>query len=249
MSSEANAMTFGASAACYAAARPRYPAALFDWIAALAPARSLAWDAGCGSGQATRDLATRFDAVIASDASAEQISLAPHIAGVEWRVAPVEAIELRDGAVDAAIAASALHWFDLDRFYPTLLAALAPAGVFVAFAYGKSVLPADIQIPVLNAYVDLQPYWSDGNRALWRGYRDLSFPLEEVDAPPFVIELSWTVTQWLEYSFTWSAYQRYVKETGRDPRDQISRQIERLWGSETVPVSMPLTVRAGRRPG
>lgn len=100
-----------------AAARPRYPAALFDWIAALAPARHLAWDAGCGNGQATGELALRFDHVIASDSSVEQIALAPCIRGVEWRVAPAESTPLPAGAVDVAIAASAFHWFDLARFF------------------------------------------------------------------------------------------------------------------------------------
>ena len=33
----------------YLRARPLYPAALFEWIAAEAPARDCAWDAGCGN--------------------------------------------------------------------------------------------------------------------------------------------------------------------------------------------------------
>jgi SAM-dependent methyltransferase len=249
MSNDLNAKTFGAGALLYAAARPRYPAALFDWIADVAPARRLAWDAGCGSGQATVDLALRFESVIGSDSSAEQIALAPRICGIEWHVTPAEAIVLPTGTVDAAIAASAFHWFDLARFYPTLLDALSTDGVFVAFGYGKSVLPPEIQRPMLDAYADLQPYWSDGNRALWRGYRGMPFPLEEIEPPPFSIELSWTLTQWLDYTCTWSAYQRYVKETGREPREQIAAQIAPLWGTSSLPVSMPLTVRAGRRPG
>ncbi len=248
MSNDPNATTFGASALRYASARPRYPAALFDWIADLAPARRLAWDAGCGSGQATVDLASRFDSVIANDLSAEQIALAPSIPRIEWRVAAAHEMLLPAGGIDAAIAASALHWFDLGRFYPRLLGSLSPAGLFVAFGYGRSVLPATIQKPVLDAYSDLQPYWSDGNRALWRGYRDLPFPLEEIESPPFSIELSWTFTQWLDYTCTWSAYQRYVKETGHDPREKIAEQIGTLWGPGALPVSMPLTIRAGRRP-
>lgn len=247
MSNDLNAATFGTSAFRYAEARPRYPAALFDWIANIAPAKRLAWDAGCGSGQATVDLVSRFDSVIASDSSADQIALAPRILGIEWQVAAAEETSLPSGAVDAAIAASAFHWFAFARFYPTLLEALSPAGVFVAFGYGSSVLPSEIQQPVLDAYADLKPYWSDGNRALWRGYRDLPFPLEEISAPPFSIELAWTLTQWLDYTCTWSAYQRYVRETGRDPREQIAQQIAPLWGAGEVPVSMPLTIRAGRR--
>ena len=42
MTNDLNATTFGASACSYAAARPRYPASLFDWIADLAPAKRLA---------------------------------------------------------------------------------------------------------------------------------------------------------------------------------------------------------------
>lgn len=119
--------------------------------------------------------------------------------------------------------------------------------MFVAFAYGKSVLPADIKKPVMDAYADLSAYWADGNRALWRGYGDFAFPLKEIESPPFSIELSWTVEQWLDYTCTWSAYQRYVQETGRDPRDRIYEQIAPLWGTGPMPVSMPLTIRAGRR--
>ena len=100
MSNDPNATTFGASALRYASARARYPAALFDWIADLAPARRLAWDAGCGSGQATVDLASRFDSVIANDLSAEQIALAPSIPRIEWRVAAAHEMLLPAGGID-----------------------------------------------------------------------------------------------------------------------------------------------------
>ena len=36
----------------YACARPHYPTALFAWLSAQCEHRSLAWDAGCGNGQA-----------------------------------------------------------------------------------------------------------------------------------------------------------------------------------------------------
>ena len=248
MSNDLNAATFGQSADCYAQARPRYPPALFDWIAAIAPARVLAWDAGCGNGQATIDLASRFERVIGTDSSEEQIRLAPATPGVEWQVASAETANVPAGAVNAAIAANAFHWFDLARFFPRLQAALSRGGVFVAFGYGSSVLPPGLQEHVSSAYAELKPYWADGNRALWRGYRDLPFPLEEIEAPPFAIELSWTVTQWLDYTATWSAYQRYKKETGRDPGPQIADRIAPHWGQGEQPVSMPLTVRAGRGP-
>lgn len=54
---------FSTVARQYAEARPTYPAALFDWLASLTPARDQVWDAGAGSGQASLALAERFQRV------------------------------------------------------------------------------------------------------------------------------------------------------------------------------------------
>ena len=61
---------FSAHAAIYRAARPDYPAALYDFLVEAAPSNERAWDAGCGNGQASVDLAARFREVVASDPSA-----------------------------------------------------------------------------------------------------------------------------------------------------------------------------------
>lgn len=65
---------FGAVAGSYADFRPRYPAALFAWLATQCAAHELAWDCGAGSGQASVALAAHFARVQATDASAEQIA-------------------------------------------------------------------------------------------------------------------------------------------------------------------------------
>ncbi|HXH62682.1 MAG TPA: class I SAM-dependent methyltransferase, partial [Gemmatimonadales bacterium] len=82
---------FSGVARGYAEFRPKYPDALFDYLAELPSAHRLAWDCACGNGQATVGVAARFDHVIGTDASAAQIgNAAPH-AKVEYRVAPAEA--------------------------------------------------------------------------------------------------------------------------------------------------------------
>ena len=68
---------FASLAANYASFRPRYPSSLFDYLAQSSPRRECAWDCACGSGHATLDLAARFAAVIATDASAAQVAAAP----------------------------------------------------------------------------------------------------------------------------------------------------------------------------
>ena len=60
---------FSSGANRYADFRPHYPAALFDYLATLAPQSSLVWDCACGNGQATADLAGRFDKIIATNPS------------------------------------------------------------------------------------------------------------------------------------------------------------------------------------
>lgn len=93
----------------YARFRPGSPPALFDWIAARAPARAAAWDVGTGSGQAAAGLAERFEQVFATDVSED---LAVHVGEVvaqfEHRLAGsksrplVEAHEVAEGLVGHA---------------------------------------------------------------------------------------------------------------------------------------------------
>jgi len=51
----------------YADFRPHYPAELFDYLTIITPKDSRVWDCACGNGQATLDLAGRFDRIIASN--------------------------------------------------------------------------------------------------------------------------------------------------------------------------------------
>jgi hypothetical protein len=70
---------FSGHADRYRAYRPTYPDALFAYLASLAPAHDLARDCATGNGQAARWLTPHFDAVVATDASQEQIARArPH---------------------------------------------------------------------------------------------------------------------------------------------------------------------------
>src|SRR2546423_4291925 len=87
---------FSAVSAAYAAFRPRYPDALFEFVAREAPDRDTAWDAGTGSGQAALGLAHYFAHVMATDASEAQIQHATAHERVSYRIAPAEASGLED---------------------------------------------------------------------------------------------------------------------------------------------------------
>ena len=145
----------------YADFRPHYPAALFDYFATLVPRNSLVWDCACGNGQATLDLAQRFDRVVATDASREQIASATPHPKVEFRVAPAEQSGLPDGSIGLITVAQALHWFDLERFYAEAKRVLSPGGALAVWAYGINVVEGDgVNQLVQDFYANIVgPYW------------------------------------------------------------------------------------------
>lgn len=232
----------------YASHRPSYPAALFDWLAAAAPARELAWDCATGSGQAAVDLARHFKRVIATDASAAQIAQAAPHTRIEYRVAPAEAPGLAARCVDLVVVAQALHWFDVDAFHAAARRVLVPRGVIAEWCYGlTSVDAGPIDALMLELYHGaLGPYWPPERAHIERGYRDLPFPFTPIEAPRFAMQVHWTLPQFAGYLRTWSATARYAAARGRDPVAKLERQLAPHWGSGARLVSWPLVMRVGR---
>ena len=223
---------FSAHASVYHAARPTYPDALFDWLATQAPARGLAWDGGCGNGQAAVALCEHFTRVIATDPSAMQIANAETRPNIDYRVEPAERSSLADACADLVTVAQALHWFDVNAFYAQVRRVLKPRGVFAAWTYGDCRVDAAVDALKDRLYVDLTgPYWPPERVHVESGYRDLPFPFTDVAAPSFVMHVQWTVEQFLGYLRSWSASQRYLKATGDDPVTLIERDLRTAWGN------------------
>jgi ubiquinone/menaquinone biosynthesis C-methylase UbiE len=177
---------FSSVANHYADFRPHYPSALFDYLATLVPRSSIVYCAA-GNGQATLDLAARFDQVVATDASKEQIASAPSNPKVEYRVAPAEQSGLPDNSVALVVVAQALHWFDFDRFYAEVKRVLIPDGVLAVWAYGINTVEGDeVNQLVQNFYANIVgPYWPPERKLVEEGYRTIPFPFIEMPPPAF----------------------------------------------------------------
>lgn len=244
-----NATSFGAQAAHYAAARPTYPDALFDWIADAAPGRGLVWDVGTGSGQAARALAGRFGRVRATDIDAAQIAAAAPHDRIDYVVAPEMTSGLPDSAADAVTVATALHWFDLPAFWGEVRRTARLGAVFAAWTYHR--IDADAELmgqlvePVL-AIVD--PYWSEGNRLSWRGYPadEIGFPFAQLDTPEFACSLRWTPTQTAEFLRSWSAHARARDDGKADVLAAVEADVMSALGDAPRRVRLPLAMIAGR---
>ncbi|MEY4581339.1 MAG: hypothetical protein RL701_6042, partial [Pseudomonadota bacterium] len=127
---------FSTQASIYAKSRPRYPATLFAELAALAPARTLAWDCGTGNGQAAAMLGELFEQVIATEPSAAQLAEAVPHPRVRYEQSPAErSPSIADASVDLVTAAQAAHWFDRPAFYQEVERVLRPGGVIALWTY------------------------------------------------------------------------------------------------------------------
>lgn len=95
-----------------------------------------ALDVGCGSGHSSLALAEIAGQVTAIDPSPSMLKHAPERRNIRYRLASAEQLDqldFADGAFDLVSAASALHWFDQDRFYPQCRRVLSAAGLLAVY--------------------------------------------------------------------------------------------------------------------
>jgi SAM-dependent methyltransferase len=240
---------FSRVARAYASYRPHYPDGLFAWLAGLPARRELAWDCAAGSGQASVGLAAHFARVVATDASAAQVSAAAPHPRIEYRVAPADASGLESGTVDLVTIAQALHWLDPGVFYAEASRVLAPGGAVAVWTYGvQQVGIRTIDRLLQEFYTDIVgPYWAPERKLVDTGYRTLSFPFDELSPPRFRMEVEWTLADLLGYVGTWSATEKFREVEGRDPVPTLGEAIAKHWGGTERGrrVTWPLSVRAG----
>lgn len=243
---------FSGHAGAYAAHRPRYPDGLWTWLASAAPGNERCWDVATGNGQAAAALARHFAEVIATDASAEQITHAAPREGVHYRVERAEATSLADSSVDAIVIAQALHWFDFEPFFAEARRVLRPRGVLLACCY--ELLNVDDNGPIdraIRAFYTgpIAPHWPPERRHIERAYADIPFPFEPLDPPRAEMTAHWDLEALLAYLATWSAVRRHHSHTGVDALLPLRKTLADLWPpGPPRPIRFPLTVRAQRAP-
>jgi len=240
---------FAFAARSYATYRPRYPDALFDWIASLTPTRERAWDCGTGSGQAAVALARHYEQVIATDPSVAQLASAEPAAGVSYLAMTAEQAGLASRSMDVVTVAQALHWFDLRTFFAETDRVLRPGGTLAVWSYGLISVDPVID-PLLGRFYweTLGSFWPSGRALVDNGYAGVSLPYPERTAPEFTMEATWSLSQFGGFLSTWSAVGRYRQAVGADPLPQFMSSVAAAWGAtDARRVRWPLMVRSGRK--
>jgi SAM-dependent methyltransferase len=126
------ATAFSSAATVYEAARPPFPQAAIDWLAAhlaIGP-ESRVLDLAAGTGRLTAPLAALTPHLVAVEPIAEMRGvLMRALPGVEVLDGVAEEIPLATGAVDAITVAQAFHWFDPEPAFSEMARVLRPGGM------------------------------------------------------------------------------------------------------------------------
>lgn len=240
---------FSRQSAAYSRYRPGYPPALIEFVASCAPSRGVAVDCATGNGQAAVALADHFDAVVAIDASGDQLARALRHPRVTYVRSTVERLPVADASVALVAAAQAVHWFDFARYFAECRRVLVPDGVMAVWTYEKFRIDAAVDAVIDHFYAHtVGRFWPPERRYVEEAYRTLPFPWRERPAPPFKLETRWGLDEVMGYLATWSSVQRYKDANDRqDPLPDLRRRLESLWpadGSARL-VAWPIHLRVG----
>lgn len=236
---------FSSHADLYAAYRPTYPKALYDFIFQQVRHFNAAWDAGTGNGQVARDLAGRFVKVLATDISDKQLANAPQTENIFYSLAS-ESTNFLDQSVDLITVAQAIHWFNIPRFYEEVKRVAKPGGVLAVWGYSLLSINPEIDLQLRHFYTKtVGPYWDKERRLVDECYRTIPFPFREIQSPEFHFSFSWTLQEFQGYLTTWSSVQKYIKANGVNPVVDFIAEIASSWKDHSMRVEFPLFLRIG----
>ena len=243
---------YGGHAADYARSRPGHPEQLYQQLFQLAPHRRLAWDVGTGNGQVAMRLGEEFEAVWASDMSSLQLQHATNHPRVTYHLSEAHQSGLADNSVALVTAASAVHWFDQEKFYREALRVLSPGGVLAVWTYAPDLVAPEPAATLVRELAEvLRQDWPPGIEWVDRRYTDLPFPLPRIELERIDFALEWSLDSLCGWVDTWSGVRRYRQRTGRDPMPGLRKQLLQCWPAESkqiIEVQLPLYYRVGQKP-
>lgn len=206
---------FGAEAESYDRVRPRYPAGIYEWIAAHAGGPGRVADVGAGTGIFGAGLTARGWEVTGIDPDPDLLRLHPEPA----LVGTAEDLPLADGSIDLVTVGQAWHWID-------------PAAASAEFL---RVLGDDSAVAIVLNQLDVRVDWvlrlarimhaGDVYRPAWRPELT-GFGPSETTTVPFTTEV--TVETVVELARTRS----YWLRSDARIRARVERNIREFLGEE-----------------
>ena len=185
----------------------------------------------------------------ATDIDDEQIRQAPKHAQISYAQGPAHQSGLPQDCVDVITAATALHWFDHEKFWRETRRVARKGAIFCAWTYHRAETDSDVQRALIDPLADiLEPYWSDGNRLSWRWYsqQELRLPFEILPVPEFACTLHWSPAQIAAFVRSWSANRKARLDGHAEALDRIEQDALAELGEDARDFVLPLHVIAAR---
>lgn len=249
------AESFGVDAARYDRTRPRYPAALVEWIVGHSPGPALL-DVGAGTGITSRAFRDAGCRVLGVEPDARMADFA-RATGIDVEVSTFEDWDPAGRTFDAVAAGQAWHWVDPVAGAAAAARVLRPGGLLALFwnavapraaAVGafadvmRRVLPADLAaratVDTLGAYTRMTAMAADGVRSAG-GFAE---PSEQ----RFDGHRSYTRDEWLDQLPTLGLYTRLPPDTLDALLTGVGEAIDALGGTLEVDVTTVLLTAVRR---
>lgn len=240
---------FSGAAKEYSKYRPKYPPELFEYLSSITPGHDLALDCATGNGQAAMGLTPYFKKIIATDASASQIEHAAPNPKIEYKVALAENSGLEDKTADLVTVATAIHWLDQDKFYAEARRVLKPGGIIAVWIYSGNEMEPEVDRVFKEHFYDrVESYWPAEAKNTRTFEKSVKFPFTEIIPPKFKIVVEWNLKQYLNYLYTWSSTQNYIKQSGKNPLEEKFEMLKKVWGDENSKkeVTWDLKMKVGK---
>jgi ubiquinone/menaquinone biosynthesis C-methylase UbiE len=230
----------------YAAFRPKYPKALFQFLSSISPDKHAVWDVGTGNGQAAIALAEYFESVFATDISDNQLRHAPQNEKVRYALESAERTSLKDNSIDLITVGQAFHWFEESSFFTEANRVLKPNGIIALWGYGLFEIKGEKNLVIQNFYKEIVgSYWDIERRKVDEKYQQSAFPFNEISVPYFQMTYQWSPEQLFGYINTWSAVNKFAAINGFNPTDDLIDRMELT--EKNIEVNFPLFFRIGRK--
>jgi SAM-dependent methyltransferase len=238
---------FSGHSKIYAAFRPSYPQALYDFILKHDTNESSAWDCATGNGQVAKVLAKYFKNVYATDISQQQLDNAIQADNIYYAISAAEKTSFPENQFDLITVGQALHWFDVNAFYTEVKRVGKNNSVIAVWGYSLCTINEDIDKIFLDYYNNIVgPYWDQARRLVEDEYKNIPFPFKQIAAPKFEINVSWTLNEFVGYLTSWSATQKYIKVNKKDPVEDVNKKLQQHWNDhELKSVRFPVFVKLG----
>ncbi|PRT55028.1 putative S-adenosylmethionine-dependent methyltransferase CRG1 [Wickerhamiella sorbophila] len=259
---------YGASR--YRSLRPEYPPKFYDFIFEhFSEKPKLAVDVGCGTGQATVEVAKRVVEAIGMDHSKAMVELATdmnQLPNLSFRVGDDHAFatEFAPDSVDLVTVAEAAHYFDLENFYKAAHTILKPNGLLVIWGYRNDVIQGEPEATKIVAKYCYDPaylgrYYDEGLKKFDKFYADYKIPNDlfrdvlyhqnpaTTLSDDELLELRRTTSlrDYLAYFRSFSSYQNWFDDhsDATPENDIIAQMTQEILSSTDLTLDSEITIK------